>query len=363
MENGNVAGLDLHKRFSQVCVMSQEGEEILNRSFKHTFEGLVEMSQALEGCETVAMEACWGWEAMSDFLDGVLGKEVHLAHMLKVKLIAEARKKTDPIDARTLAQLERTNFLPLAHRPSRDVREVRALLRQRIFFVEIRTSLKNAVHAVLGKHGMIFEGSDLFGVSGRRWLEERLPLFSEGYRGVLERTLKGMEALNELIGEIEGKAKHLAQGDEVVRLLQTIPGIGWRGAMVIRYEIDDVARFSRPEKLVSYFGICASVHGSGGPAKYHYGGMTKQGNRYLRTVVVEGALPAVRSYAPWRRVYERIKPQRGGNVAKGAVANRMIHAIYWVWKKKEAFAPRLTPEDVLDQEQPSTLSPVGRLAS
>lgn len=310
----------------------------------------------------MAMEACWGWEAMSDFLDGVLGKEVHLAHMLKVKLIAEARIKTDTIDARTLAQLERVDFLPLAHRPSREVREVRVLLRQRMFFVGIRTSLKNTVHAVLGKHGMMFEGSDQFGVSGRRWLEERLPLLTEGYRGVLERTLRGITVLNELMKEIEGEIGQKAQEDEIVRLLQTIPGIGLWTAMVIRYEVDGVERFSHPKKLVSYSGICASVHGTGGPAKYKYGGMTKQGNRYLRTALVEGAFPAIRAYEPWRQVYERIKAQRGANVAKGAVAHRMLEAVYWVWKKKERFAPRLTLKDVLDQET-STLSPVGRLAS
>lgn len=349
MQNGNVAGLDLHKRFSQVCVMSQEGKEILNRSFKHTFEGLVEMSQALEGCETVAMEACWGWEAMSDFLDKALGKEVHLAHMLKVKLIAEARTKTDPIDARTLAQLDRTGFLPLAHGASYEVREVRSMLRQRIFFVQLRTSLKNTVHAVLGKHGMIFEGSDLFGVAGRAWLGECAVILSEGYRGVLLRALKSMAVLDELIVEIEAKAKGMAKEDEAVKVLQTIPGIGWWSAMLIRYEIDDVERFSHPRKLVSYCGICPSVHGTGGPEKYRYGRMTKQGNAYLRHIFMEDAIPAVTSYEPWRRVYDRVKEARGGNVAKGAVAHRMVEAVYWVWKKREAFRPH----DVLDRKEKS----------
>ncbi|MBI2061248.1 MAG: transposase [Nitrospirae bacterium] len=281
MQNGNVAGLDLHKRFSQVCVMSQEGEEILNRSFKHTFEGLIEMSQALGGCSTVAMEACWGWEAMSDFLDG------------------------------------------------------------------------------LGKHGMIFEGSDLFGVSGRKGLEERLSLFSEGYRGVIERALKVVAVLNELMVEIEARAKKRAKEDTIATLLQTIPGIGWWSAILIRYEIDDVERFPRPGKLVSYCGICPSVHGTGGPEKYRYGRMTKQGNAYLRHIFMEDAIPAKTSHKPWSLVYERVKAAKGGNVAKGAVAHRMVEAVYWVWKKRQAFHPR----DMLDQGVSSKESSAPLLAS
>lgn len=359
MQGDYIAGLDLHKRFSQVCVLSQEGEEILNRSFPHTFEGLIQMSQALEGCSTVAMEACWGWEAMSDFLDEVLGKEVHLAHMLKVKLIAEARKKTDPIDARTLGHLERTNFLPLAHRPSREVREVRSILRQRIFFVQLRTSLKNTVHAVLGKHGMIFEGSDLFGAAGRAWLEECAVILSEGYRGVVLRAIKVMAVLDEVILEIEVKAKGMAKEDEVVKFLQTIPGIGWWSAMLIRYEIDEVERFPHPGKLVSYCGICPSVRGTGGPEKYRYGRMTKQGNAYLRHIFMEDAIPAVTSYKPWRQVYERVKAKGGGNVAKGAVAHRMVEAVYWVWKKREKFHRQEKSGQVVS----STESPVPLLAS
>jgi len=77
-----------------------------------------------------------------------MSEEVLLAHPLKVRAIASARIKNDRIDSDVLAHLLRANLIPATHAPSREIRALRPVLRQRMFFVQLRTMLRNRVPAV-----------------------------------------------------------------------------------------------------------------------------------------------------------------------------------------------------------------------
>lgn len=125
------------------------------------------------------------------------GLRVKLAHPSKVRLIAEARIKTDSIDASTLAHLERTGYLPAAYIPSRDVRDNRELLRYQLSLVRIRTSLKNRIHAILDKLGINHPFSDLFRKKGREFL--RALSLRDGYRKELDGYLSTIEFLDEIL--------------------------------------------------------------------------------------------------------------------------------------------------------------------
>jgi transposase len=78
--------------------------------------------------------------------------------------------KTDAVDAKTLAHLLRADLLPEAYIAPRELRDVRELLRHRAALVAMRTAPKNRVHAILAKHGITREHSDLFGKAGRQFL-------------------------------------------------------------------------------------------------------------------------------------------------------------------------------------------------
>jgi transposase len=114
----------------------------------------------------VAIEATYGWEWLADLPEDA-GYQLHLAHPLRTRAIAAARVKTDAVDAATLAQLLRAGLLPEAYIAPRELRDVRELLRHRVTLVATRSALKNRVHAILARHGVIHQHADLFGKAGR----------------------------------------------------------------------------------------------------------------------------------------------------------------------------------------------------
>ena len=104
-----------------------------------------------DGRAAAVLEATRNWTVMYDLLEELVG-EVHLAHPLKVKAIAEARIKTDKIDSEVLAHLLRCDLLPEAHVPGQAARDVRNILRQRMFFARVCTMVKNRVRGLLDRY-------------------------------------------------------------------------------------------------------------------------------------------------------------------------------------------------------------------
>jgi transposase len=132
--------------------------------------------------------------------------------------------KTDAIDAKTLAHLLRAAFLPEAYVAPRELRDVRELLRHRATLTRMRSAVKNRVHAILAKHGIPREHSDLFGKGGREFLAE-LQL-----RDAPRRRLDSLIALIcDFDREIETTTAEIeqhAQADDRVDVLTQIRGVG-----------------------------------------------------------------------------------------------------------------------------------------
>lgn len=121
---------------------------------------------------------------MYDLLNGHV-LQVDLMHAKGVRAIANAAVKTDQIDASTLAHLARMNYIPKVYAASREIRGLRQLLRHREWMVRQRSKAKNRIHAVLAAYNLISPFTDLFGVAGRRYLQEvisslRFPLGQSG---------------------------------------------------------------------------------------------------------------------------------------------------------------------------------------
>lgn len=105
-------GVDLHKHYLTVCVLDRGGEGVAeHRRLRNTREAILEVLAEWEKPVSVALEACLHWAWLHDVLVRE-GYEVQVAHLYEVKLICHARCKTDPVDARKLADLLRTNLLP-----------------------------------------------------------------------------------------------------------------------------------------------------------------------------------------------------------------------------------------------------------
>lgn len=343
MQKQKYIGVDYHRKFSYMAVMDGKGtiirEGVVNNS-KEAVASFLTQAQC-DGNSAAVLEASRNWPVMYDWLEELV-HEVHLAHPLKVKAIAEAKIKTDKIDARVLAHLLRSDLLPEAYVASPEARQVRNVLRQRMFFVRLRTMVKNRVSGLLDRYPELSEQrpcKDIFSQRGQNWLKQIQ--VKEVDRRVLDEDLELYEALEERIAKSESLVGELAQGDPKVKILKTIPGIGQFFSVLIAYEVDDIRRFANEKKFFSYIGIIPSTFSSGG--KTFHGRLTKQGNKYLRWAIVEAIWPAIENDSDLRAYYEKVKVKKGPNPAKIATARRLATIIYRVLYQNRPYkvGPRL----------------------
>jgi len=331
-------GVDYHKKSSYVTVVDERGKLVKEGQIANTQEALAALLEGSAQGASAVLEAGRNWSVMYDWLDELVD-EVTLAHPAKVRVIAEAKVKTDRIDSRMLAQLLRADLIPRAYVPGVVTREQRRRLRQRMFLVRVATMIKNRIHTLMDRHPELSRQaqgySDLFGKAGRAWLEQvELPASEAELLGT---DLDLLEAVQQHITSSNRWVTQLARKDERAKLLATLPGIGDFFAVLLAVEIDDVSRFARPEKLAAYAGLVPSTYASGGYV--HHGRITKQGNKWMRWACIEAAYPAIRQDRDLAALYERLKAAKGANVAKVAVAKRLLTIAYRVLSEGRPYRP------------------------
>ncbi len=321
-------GIDQHKKYSYVVVKDQNGNRIDQTKLYHfQKDAMKNYFKALPHNSSVALEASGFDLWLGDLLEEA-GLDVSLAHTARTKAIAEQRIKTDKISASVLADLLRADLLPKAYRVSRFHRDARALMRYRHRLIAIRTSLKNRIHAILDYQGIQHSFSDLFGVSGKLFLNQ-LSL-RQPYSSMIADYLSFIDILSRHIYKIDSRLRLNIKVDSKARLLYTVPGIGVILAHVILAEIGDISRFKNAHKLARYAGIVPRVHQSG--QSYYSGPITKDGNKYLRTAFVEAAQTAVRRDIYLQTHFQKIRTKKGYGVAIVAVAHKLLKSVFAVLK-------------------------------
>jgi transposase len=319
-------GIDLHKRFSEIAVLDDAGTVIDRCSIRHeNREALVQFLTKFGSDVVVTVEATRNWYWLLDLIES-LGLKRKLAHSRKVRLIAECKKKSDKVDARTLAELERVNYLPEAYVPRQEIRDQREWLRYRIALVRTRTRLKNRIHAVLDKHGIIHAFTDLFGTKGLAYLQTvgLRPV----YRQELNQLLELIQELDKKINAATRQIREVLKPDERAHWLLTIPGVGQLTAYLLLYEIGDIRRFNSARELCGYAGITPIVRESGDHRQE--GHISKEGNPYIRWDIVEAAQIARRKDPALYDFYGRIARKRGPHKAIVAVGRKLLVAVWTV---------------------------------
>jgi transposase len=249
-------GIDLHRKRSHVAVVDEHGRQLLSRRLVNDPERFRELLGELGEEAQFALEATYGWEWLAELLEGE-GRELHLAHPLRTKAIASARVKTDAVDARTLAQLLRADLLPEAYIAARELRDLRDLLRQRFVLTQMRTALKNRVHALIARQGIQHGHSKLLGPGGRAFLAE-LELRPEP-RARLDVLLRLIADFDREIDAPAGDLDQPAEHDDRVRVLSQIRGIERYLGMLIVAEIGDIERFPSARHLCAWAGLTPTV--------------------------------------------------------------------------------------------------------
>ena len=320
----NSVGIDLHRNRSHIAVIDEHGELILSKRIVNGRETFLDLLGGLDGESRIAVEATYGWEWLAELLEDA-GYDMHLAHPLRTRAIAAARVKTDAVDARTLAHLLRADLLPEAYVAPRDLRDLRELLRHRIALTAMRSALKNRVHAILAKHGVTREHSDLFGKGGRQFLAA-LEL-REAPRARLDSLIA---LICDFDREIDATTKEIdlrAKADDRVDVLCQIRGVGPYTAMLIIAEVGDISRFPDARHLCAWAGLTPTVRSSDGKARL--GHISRQGSPALRWALVEAAQKCTTGGGPLREQFERITKRRGRKIAKVAVARQILTLSYY----------------------------------
>jgi len=286
--------------------------------------------------ETYAvLEATRNWPFMYDLLNEHV-KKVDLVHAKGVRAIANAAVKTDQIDASTLAHLARMNYIPKAYAASKEMRDLRQLLRHREWMVNQRSKAKNRIHAALAAYNLISPVTDLFGVVGRQYLEEVMEKeLRLSARQVVEDHLAMIDHLTERIHAIEKSISLNEKQDHIVNLLKSMPGVGRLIAMILLAEIGDISRFHSPKSLCSWAGLTPRVHNS--DAVVQHGHITKEGSRYLRTAMVRAATTACRVSRRWYVTHTHLALRCGRRAARVAVARRLLTVVYYMWKRDQPY--------------------------
>jgi len=314
-------GIDVHRKRSQVAVVTGDGKVELNRNVVNGSEPMLRLVGDLPRGTPVAFEAAYGWGWLVQLLEDY-GFEPHLVHPLRCKAIASARLKNDKVDAAILAQLLRADLLPEGWIAPPPVRQLRALLRHRASLVRLGTQLRNRIHAVAADHGYDRTGSYWTG-PGRGWLAEiGLPPAS---REIITDCLAVIDGLAPLIERLDAELHQHARADTRVKVLTTLPGVGEFTALVILAEIGDITRFPSARKLAAWAGLTPTVRGSDRTVRH--GHISKQGSAWLRWVLNQAAQTAKRS-PEFSATYTAIAKRRGKKIATIAISRKLLTRAY-----------------------------------
>src|ERR1700741_4608225 len=276
-------GLDLGDRWSFYCVMDEAGQVIVEQKLPTTPEAVKQtfgrIPRSLIALET-GTHSPWVSRLLRE-----LGHQVIVAHAQKVQLITKTNRKDDRHDARTLARLARIDpelLGPVRHRSAQAQLHL-TVIRARAELVSARTALVNAARGLVKSYGQRLPKCGTQQVS--RELGAGL---NAELREVLEPLLKEVESLNERIQEYDERMEKIAK--EVypeVSLLKQVKGVGTQIALTYVLTIEDPQRFLKSRAVGCFLGLRPGRRNSGEsePQK----GISKEGDRYLRTMMVQGA--------------------------------------------------------------------------
>jgi len=339
-------GLDVHRKFSLASLRDANGKLVARQRLEHSMDRQ-ELRKGIgrwPAGTPVVLEATFGWGWLSDEL--VAGKMApHLASSRKVAGWRDSRglAKSNKIDADLLSELWREKRIS-KHGVAKhwwevwlappEVRDQRELLRHRRSLVQVQTAVKNRLHAILHRHGILNENSDLFGVAGRRFLSLLVTdaqALGESSRQTLKQELMLLDQLRLLIARCTRQFRATLKRSATGQRLMTLPGVSTVLAYSILAEIGQIERFANSRCLLRYSLLAPQADDSGeeraGKPIGRYIGHA--GRATLQWAWIEAAHGAVRKI--YNRRTDNGKQDRGRGYI--TVANHLCRIGYALWKK------------------------------
>jgi len=347
-------GLDSHRTFSNVTARDAVGKIVWRKRLEHgDRRPLREELGTWPKGTPVVLEGTFGWGWLSDELSAA-GLEPHLASSKKVAAWRDARglAKSNRTDADLLSELwsQQPRWWEVWLAPP-EVRSQREWLRYRMTLVRLQTGLKNRIHAILHRHGIVHGESDLFGTAGRRFLsllvapnDATLP---DSARATLKGYLQLLDQLRRQIAsvtrEVRGQITRTPAGER----LRTIPGIDYILGYTILAEVGRIERFRTAKHLASYSLLAPRAYDSGeddgeAPKGRHVG---HAGRRTLKWAWIEAAHGAVRKGGRFREIFDRRTNggKRDRNRGYIAVGHDLCRTAYAMWNKEVDYTENPPP--------------------
>ena len=319
-----IIGCDFHPSWQQVAIFESETGEVEERKLSHADGQAEQFYRSLGEAALIGIEACGNSHWFIDLVQR-LGHEIRIGDAAKIRASYVRKQKTDKRDAGHILKLLLEKRFPRLWTPDAASRDQRQLLIHRHKLVEMRTRVKNGLQHLAMNRGMQ-KKSRLWTVKG---MAEFRQLALPGWAG--ERRQDLLHLLQELNGQIEQLDKAVAQTawqNPQARLLMTQPGVGAVTALAFVVTIGEVSRFEGSKQLTSYLGLIPSEYTSRN--KRRLGAISKQGNRFLRMLLVEAAQTTVRKDEGFRKEYQHRCHRRRKGVAKLAAARKLAVRLYWM---------------------------------
>ena len=323
-----IIGCDLHARQQTLAMLDTETGEVMKMTLTHEGNNVQEFYSALPRPACVGIEATGSMQWFVNLMEE-LGIECRVGNPAKIRAAEPRKQKHDRRDADLILTLLVENRFPAIWLPSKELQDLRSLLRHRHQWVRMRTRIQNALQAIALANGLR-RGPSLWSRDGQSTIAS-LPLapHTAHRRSELQAMYVKFESD---IEKLNKRVEEQAVERPGARLLMTHPGVGPVTALATDVFLGDPKRFADGKTLASYVGIIPREYSSGGRQKF--GGLSKQGNPLLRFLWGEAAAHAVRRDPELQRFYRRKLVQKGLGKARMAVA-RKLGIRLWIMLRNE----------------------------
>jgi transposase len=325
-------GLDVHKRMVEACIVDSSGNVVHREGFalnRRTLE--LAATKIFRPTDQIALEAttnCW---AVADVLRPHVAKVV-VSNPLTTKAIAQAKVKTDKVDAHVLAQLLRCDFLPEVWQPDEATRRLRELTGRRSALVGQRTAMRNRIHSVLAMR-LIEAPLRLFEAKNLQWLKT-VELDAQG-RMLIDSDLRQLAFLDDEIALLDKELAERGYASQQVKLLMTLPGVDVGTAEALVAAWGDIGRFRDADHAAAYLGLAPSTHQSA--EHCYHGPITKRGNSHARWMLIEAAQHLAKHPGPLGVFFRRLMRKKCRNVAVVAAARKLARIAWLMLKNNEPY--------------------------
>jgi transposase len=330
-------GLDLGDRKSKYCVF--DGVNYLKEADVPTTPEEVKAAfGAMKPCR-IAMEVGTHSPWVSAVLKE-LGYEVYVANAREVRAISKSKKKNDKLDARKLARLAHADpqlLSPIQHRSMQAQMDL-LRIRARAGLVEMRTGLVNMVRGLVKAQGQRLRKCDTDSMSA-----ELLRGLDESLIAALKPAMKVIEMLTEQIQQYDKQVEELAEKYPETKRLRQVTGVGPLISTAFVLTLEDAQRFSKSRHVGGYLGLTPAQKDSGD--SHPQLRITKAGDCYLRTLLVQGAHYILGAHGPdsdlrrWGQKLAGGGSDREKQRAVVAVARKLAVLLHRLWKTGETYEP------------------------